>query len=252
MQQYTLNEFQSIAPPDEWECPSCSEYTDTLYRAIAQHHRYCEDDDIHFLAAYFGKRLKRAYERGRSRNELADLVGVDGNTMNDALDDLGVTWRTATEAAAAWRQDMDEETREAVLYGGQEKAAEKLAEWREENPDHHKSNAVENLPEVTFGPDHHSWRGGDGLRDMLTKIYGDEPWRTGTRPRMREEYSYQCYMCGDEHAPDNVLTVHHIVPVLSGGTNHDDNLMALCRSCHLKAEYYTRYEIGMDPVFVDD
>ena len=26
--------------------------------------------------------------------------------------------------------------------------------------------------------------------------------------------------------------VHHIIPLKDGGTNDDDNLMALCRSCH--------------------
>jgi len=43
----------------------------------------------------------------------------------------------------------------------------------------------------------------------------------------------RCSLCGDE--PDR-LEVHHIVPVVAGGTNEDYNLMPLCPPCHNRAE----------------
>jgi len=43
----------------------------------------------------------------------------------------------------------------------------------------------------------------------------------------------RCALC--EEAADR-LEVHHIIPVVAGGTNDDYNLIALCPSCHNRAE----------------
>ena len=48
-------------------------------------------------------------------------------------------------------------------------------------------------------------------------------------------------MCGTHHTEDMVaLDVHHIVPILSGGTNAGWNLISLCSECHKTAEEHTR------------
>ena len=31
------------------------------------------------------------------------------------------------------------------------------------------------------------------------------------------------------------MEVHHVVPLMEGGPNNQDNLVSLCRDCHLKA-----------------
>lgn len=43
-----------------------------------------------------------------------------------------------------------------------------------------------------------------------------------------------CEMCFKEGIITPVEHVHHIIPLREGGTNDDDNLMSLCKSCHSK------------------
>lgn len=40
---------------------------------------------------------------------------------------------------------------------------------------------------------------------------------------------FQCVKCGG-----NDLTIDHIIPIAKGGTNADNNLQTLCRSCNSK------------------
>jgi 5-methylcytosine-specific restriction endonuclease McrA len=39
---------------------------------------------------------------------------------------------------------------------------------------------------------------------------------------------YACRICGGQE----YLPVHHRVPLADGGSNHPENLIALCRACH--------------------
>lgn len=40
----------------------------------------------------------------------------------------------------------------------------------------------------------------------------------------------ECELCGSKRN----LEVHHCVPVVCGGDDSDDNLICVCRSCHVK------------------
>jgi 5-methylcytosine-specific restriction protein A len=66
------------------------------------------------------------------------------------------------------------------------------------------------------------------------KIYGRR-WRT-----IRDLYIAKHPLC-EECFSQGKLTpadeVHHIVPVDQGGTHADENLQALCQSCHTKTRY---------------
>ena len=48
------------------------------------------------------------------------------------------------------------------------------------------------------------------------------------RERILKKYNHKCAICGSKKN----LTIDHIIPVLLGGTNDDDNLQVLCRSCN--------------------
>ena len=66
------------------------------------------------------------------------------------------------------------------------------------------------------------------------KKYGNN-WR-----RIRGLYVKQhpvCEMCLKEGKLIPVEEVHHIVPLLQGGSNKFSNLMSLCQSCHTKIHY---------------
>lgn len=68
-------------------------------------------------------------------------------------------------------------------------------------------------------------------RPNHSKHYGSR-WRT-----LRQLYVSKHPLCEEclkvgRYVP--VDEVHHIVPLEDGGTNADDNLVSLCRSCHAK------------------
>lgn len=52
----------------------------------------------------------------------------------------------------------------------------------------------------------------------------------------REDHDV-CEICGNE-PEGRGLDVHHIVPIRYGGTHFNANLVAVCRSCHSKAEMF--------------
>lgn len=90
------------------------------------------------------------------------------------------------------------------------------------------------LSENRAGQDHWAWRGGNSIRVAITKQFHGKSWRSISE-RVREEEN-GCRVCGDAEN----LHVHHIIPVMSGGTNDDWNLMPLCDSCHPIVEWHTR------------
>ena len=64
-----------------------------------------------------------------------------------------------------------------------------------------------------------------------SKKYGRE-WK-----RIRDRYVKThplCEMCLKVGRYTPVEEVHHILPVIRGGTNAESNLMSLCKSCHNK------------------
>lgn len=49
-----------------------------------------------------------------------------------------------------------------------------------------------------------------------------------------------CEMCKRNGRFTTATEVHHITPLASGGSNHFDNLMALCKSCHSRITATTK------------
>ena len=56
----------------------------------------------------------------------------------------------------------------------------------------------------------------------------------------RKHMDNQCKLCGS----DDVLEVHHIIPVAIGGHTTNTNLITLCNDCHSKITKYYNY-IGL-------
>jgi 5-methylcytosine-specific restriction endonuclease McrA len=94
------------------------------------------------------------------------------------------------------------------------------------------------------GRDHWSWRGGRGVIESVKSEL--TPAFSQVRDEARED---ECENCG-KTAGDvgRELDVHHIIPVRSGGTNGEWNLMTLCPSCHHRTENYCRQYPGFEPL----
>jgi hypothetical protein len=67
------------------------------------------------------------------------------------------------------------------------------------------------------------------------------------KPEIMERDNFHCVCCGG----NNKLQAHHILPISYGGEmeNHD-NLIILCKNCHLKIAHEGCYK-AVDPVFMD-
>lgn len=48
--------------------------------------------------------------------------------------------------------------------------------------------------------------------------------------KIANKYNFECVNCGSKEN----LTIDHIRPISKGGTNEEDNLQILCKSCNSK------------------
>jgi len=83
--------------------------------------------------------------------------------------------------------------------------------------------------------DHPRWKGGTHGVNAVRNSLSSKSWSRVAK----EARSEKCANCGVE-SDTRELDVHHIVPVVAGGTNHSENLITLCIKCHRKAEEYTK------------
>ncbi|SEO70950.1 HNH endonuclease [Halorientalis persicus] len=94
------------------------------------------------------------------------------------------------------------------------------------------------MSEKRRGEKNPAWKGGKTVVDRVRAALGETSWEKIAADQ-REHANHECEICGT--SPNGrKLAVHHIIPVASGGTNGDWNLMALCSECHQRVENKTR------------
>lgn len=99
------------------------------------------------------------------------------------------------------------------------------------------------LSERFGGQDGPLWKGGRSIYHALVVLLPGN-WEERCNS-VRERAGYECRMCGDAEAElYRSLDVHHIIPIMAGGTNGEYNLLPLCPTCHKTAEEYTRSKLG--------
>jgi len=200
------------------------------------------------------------YDAKMTTTEMASALGVSRRVIDKLFEKSDVKPRSQGEAASLAFEEMSEEKRKAMTKAGRKSQREMygpggaLAEWVRENPEKHAEVARENAHKGTpareengmagrTGQDNPNWRGGKHLIDALRKQLRPSWWTVRD-----EERDGECYNCG---ASECKLDVHHIVPISAGGTNESWNLMTLCESCHISAEWYTRGLPGMEAVLCE-
>lgn len=67
-------------------------------------------------------------------------------------------------------------------------------------------------------------------RESASRRGYDGFWRK-IRVRHLSEHPF-CFMCQKQGKIKTANEVHHIKPLSDGGTNSDNNLMSLCKTCH--------------------
>jgi predicted transcriptional regulator/uncharacterized C2H2 Zn-finger protein len=258
------NAVESVSVEYPVECPNCNAgFAD--YYSYTKH--YQTKHDGHPLIALHGEdRLREMYST-MSEHAVANELGVSRTAVKSALRSLGINRRGQSEAeklknkkkTPAERREQTRKARETHFQkfgdGGY------ISKWMSKNEERHREIAQEAAPLGTqhrdengmkgvTGQEHPRWRGGKSIYGAVKKQLHGPSWDT-LRERTRERAGHECEMCGKPSAEieHRSLDVHHIVPVMCGGTNEAWNRMALCPSCHRKTEIYTR-EL-LDPVLTD-
>jgi hypothetical protein len=92
------------------------------------------------------------------------------------------------------------------------------------------------------GENNPNYKGGTSLKEFKD-AYGLEPeeWEKLAQ-EIRKRDNFTCQLCGKRGATD----VHHIIPRRIKIDNSPDNLITLCRSCHMKVEYLTDKYLAED------
>lgn len=94
------------------------------------------------------------------------------------------------------------------------------------------------------GSSNWNWKGGQSFYRMARTLEAPCQWEKWA-DKIRSD---ECYKCGYSPSDDErELEVHHIIPILDGGTSGEWNQMTLCRQCHNDVESYTKQMIG-DPI----
>lgn len=193
-------------------------------------------------------------EKEMTTYEMAEALDVSRKTLSRWWEDCsGVPRRNPSEATLLTYENMGDDKRRQQTEEARKSAREKygdggyLGEWVSQNPNDHRRHAQEAAPlgapareengmAGVTGQDNPNWRDGKTVLDAVKKQL--RPSFSTVKDGYREA---ECHNCGaGESENGSPLDVHHIVPVLSGGTNDEWNAMTLCRQCHGRADSYIR------------
>lgn len=197
-----------------------------------------------------------------SVNEMSGVLGESRTAIKRWMDDrYNIPRRGQSEAEKVkWSQMSAEERKKQVKAAHERKqelveaGEDSLTKWRsgltgEEISGRYSKYAAlgaaareKNGMLGRTGQDSPQWRGGQSLYYAIRRQLDTSSWKT-VRGRHRDDECHSCGMAG-------ALDLHHIVPIMSGGTNEPYNLMTLCRKCHGKAEAYTWQTFG-EPVYTE-
>lgn len=180
-------------------------------------------------------------------DQMADELDVSHGWIQNQMAERGIHKRNPSEAAGLKWQEMSEAERREQARPAFERAKEKfengthpLVRWREENPERAKEvyeqarhagplARDENGMKGVTGQDSPTWLGGRSVYGAIKKQFHGQSWEDDREQHLADE----CRVCGDE----SELVLHHIIPIMAGGTNDSYNYMTLCRSCHGTVEW---------------
>ena len=232
MRQSDLREFSSTDSDDErTRCPTCGRDDFASWHGMNQHHHQIHGESL-------GKRATVTCETcDRTFNVVQSRVGR-ARFCSSACKDA---WQSD-----AYRGDAhplaDRRTSKVCEQCGDEftvpqcESHRRFCEWSCYNTYY---------SETYHGSAHALYRGGSGVTDAVRKSLGPRGW-DAISATAREHADHTCEMCGA--TPDRALDVHHIIPVLAGGTNAPWNLLATCQSCHQRAEAHATRVVGIEHV----
>jgi 5-methylcytosine-specific restriction endonuclease McrA len=98
----------------------------------------------------------------------------------------------------------------------------------------HRTAISEALTGRTLSPEHIAKISGENnyrYRGVGKRNLSKKEWRAMREVVLRRD-GYACLWCGNNNLRS--LVVHHIVEYWDGGPDSPENLLTLCRSCHVR------------------
>jgi len=244
-----------------WNCPVCG-YKCETFQSYANHYNLKRDEEHtgNALAASVGcDKLRDLYD-ALSESALADHLGTGRTAVQNALEYCDISRRGQSAAERhKWDQMSSAERERRVQELSDEfhemMEADVISEWREENQEQFQHVVKKAAPKGApareengmagrTGQSNPNWRGGKSVYDAVKKQLGERSWNY-LQNNVRED---ACANCG---TGDAQLDLHHIIPLLAGGTNEAWNLVTLCSSCHRITETRLRQLPEFKPVLVE-
>lgn len=199
-------------------------------------------------------------EEQMTTTEMAEELSVARRSMDRWWEDCDVPKRGQSEASRLAYEQMSAEKRAEITESAREAHFEiygdggHIGRWVAENPNAHQEAASEaahlgtparetNGMKGVTGQDSPTWRGGKSIYGAVKKQLHGPSWSSIRKVHL-DDVCHKCGAVGDLH-------LHHIVPLMSGGTNESWNLMTLCAVCHTTVENYIRQFDAFDPVLTE-
>lgn len=161
---------------------------------------------------------------GLTVQEISQKFGYHREQIAESFELLEVSRDRRTGLEQIWQDRSDE-----------------ASEWAKENASLGAAGRTRNGMKGKTGQANPNWRGGKSIYDSVKKQLHGPSWQS-IADQHRSDTCENCGVEGNTH-------LHHIIPIMDGGTNEPWNLMTLCPSCHHKAEWRTR--AFSTPVLVD-
>jgi len=270
MRQYQIQDYET----DGATCPECGEVFSGR-KGLSKHHSHAHGDTFPTLAAcdecgemfesdpvYVGSGSQYCSDGCRDagdgrRESLTGEEHPQYRREQNECDWCGESFETipsksrrfcSQECHISWMGDQPAEETPGWKGGPKKKECEGCGTTFGMKPSQElrfcsRDCYAESLRGVT-GPEHPLWKGGVDWYRAVRSAHGPTGWHTQRKEHLGDE----CKVCGTS---DATLSLHHIVPVLAGGSNAPWNYMTLCRTCHPTVESYTRDLPGMKPVLTE-
>ena len=262
MQQKTLLDYEvtDVTPQNQEQCPFCKKPFDTK-KGVSAHAWQVHDErpyQIELECDYCGADIQRhkdnlyetnfcdstcqyAYQTGENhQNANRDTRPCTncGTDITRCVGHFGEYPMCSRDCYAEWLSEN--------------RAGEDHHQWTREqveceyctNPIWRKKHQLDGRRHFCSYDCHHTWLRENSTPqtrvDAVRKHLSDYSW-SWIAELYHQDESRQCSMCGSVPTSETGHNAtHHIIPIMSGGTNADELLMPLCDSCHVKAERYTK------------
>lgn len=172
--------------------------------------------------------MLRRFGNGERLIDIAQIFGCSRGLVGDRL-----FKNFPEEYKKSAKEHRREVARKATEAAAKLPRTEKQLEWS-------RKACLKNSPfkkgnKLFIGEKNPNWNGGISNKKCFEKLkLSVEEWKILAQ-EIRKRDNFICQYCGKK----NSTSIHHIIPARIKIDNHLDNLITLCRSCHVKVERLT-------------